>query len=579
MGIISIFIFTSISPIVFGLDNKILKKDEILDNLAFFYYEYYNSSKLDHYNENFQKNNQENIDLEEKTNSIKTSKNGISLTPINPPWPMFCHDTKHTGRSPYSTSHIDGLEKWRFRCNIVEGGPIIGDDDIIYFGDTHWNVYAIYPDGTLKWKYKTNGQITSTPALAADRTLYVSSWDDRLYAFNSSTGAKKWAFDSGDSIVSSPAIADDGTIYFGTMWGLGDGGKIYAVNPDGTEKWQYKTNYHITSDPAIGDDGTIYIGSGDDYLYAMNPNGTLKWRYKTGHYIKGSPSISEDGTVYIGSFDSYLYALYLNNGTMKWKYGAGTETNPSIDSDGTIYIGSVDKLHAIYPNGTKKWIFNVGSSDEHITQSCPAISADGTIYVGTKKEGGAGGNIIAINHDGKEKWRKKICQDWIRSSPCIGENGTVYIGSQYTIASGYIHAFGPVESNSPPEKPTITGEINGNVREDYEYKLNVVDPDNNPISFYIEWGDGTNSDWVPERASGEDCYYKHSWLIKGTYTIRVKARDTLGEESDWAYLKVNMPRTRTTSYQWLECLLKDFPLLERLQNIYFSRTIFNLQFL
>ena len=27
------------------------------------------------------------------------------------PWPMFCHDVKHTGRSPYDTSMNNGGEK------------------------------------------------------------------------------------------------------------------------------------------------------------------------------------------------------------------------------------------------------------------------------------------------------------------------------------------------------------------------------------------------------------------------------------------------------------------------------------
>ncbi len=36
--------------------------------------------------------------------------------PMDSPWPMKCHDSHHTGRSPYSTASVTGLEKWRFRC-------------------------------------------------------------------------------------------------------------------------------------------------------------------------------------------------------------------------------------------------------------------------------------------------------------------------------------------------------------------------------------------------------------------------------------------------------------------------------
>jgi len=482
--------------------------------------------------------------------------------PMDSPWPMQCYNTHHTSRSPYNTAHIDGLEKWRFKCGNVDGSPIIDENEIIYFGDEKEYIYALYPNGTLKWTYKTNMWITSAPALTKDRTLYVGSWDHYLYALNSSSGELNWRFDAKGIIASSPAIGDDGTIYFGTMWDSTTGNRIYAVNPDGSEKWQYKTGDSIISDPAIGDDGTIYIGSYDNYLYAMNPNGSLKWKFKTGDIVKGPPSIADDGTIYIGSFDDYLYALY-PNGTIKWKckFDYGTGTNPSIASDNTIYFGSYKKLYAVYPNGTIRWFFNIGAYT-NIAQSSSAISADGTIYVGTNIGETDGGELIAINPDGTLKWKKFISNLWVDSSPCIAKDGTIYIGSNCRIG-GYLHAFGPVDSNVPPEAPTIDGPINGADGDELEYMLKVVDPDNNPISFYIDWGDGTEG-WQFERASSEECWYGHTWNRKGNYTIKVKARDTLGEESDWAYLEVNIPRTRTSSYHWL---FERFPLLERLLSL------------
>ena len=122
-----------------------------------------------------------------------------------------------------------------------------------------------------------------------------------------------------------------------------------------------------------------------------------------------------------------------------------------------------------------------------------AFSTDDAIYVGTNVGEGTGGEIIAINPDGTERWRKKIANKWVESSPSIAEDGTVYMGSSYDMDGGYLHAFGPMESNSPPETPTISGETNENVREEYEYKLRVIGPDNNPISLYIDWGDGTHT--------------------------------------------------------------------------------------
>ena len=54
----------------------------------------------------------------------------------------------------------------------------------------------------------------------------------------------------------------------------------------------------------------------------------------------------------------------------------------------------------------------------------------------------------------------------------------------------------------------------------------------------------------------------HTWLIPGRHTIRVKAKDVIGAESDWATLEVAMPKQKTLHYPFIETLL------ERLQQVF-----------
>ncbi|MBU1940730.1 MAG: PQQ-binding-like beta-propeller repeat protein [Candidatus Thermoplasmatota archaeon] len=456
----------------------------------------------------------------------------------------------------------------------MESSAVIDNDGIIYFGSFNNYLYAIYPDGILKWKYKTGGLIWSAPALADDGTIYVGSWDCRLHALYSN-GTLKWKFSAGQVIASSPAIAPDGTIYFGVE-GPGNNGRVWAVNPNGTAQWYYDTGYWIASDPAIGDDGTIYIGSADDYLYALNPNGTLKWRFKTGDWVKAHPAIASDGTVYISSFDGWLYALNPDNGSLVWKYiDGGDEASPAIGPDGIIYLGN-SRLRALYPNGTLKWSVDLGPNIAHAS---PALSADGILYV-------AGGKVvIAVNaENGSKLWQKQLANDWVESSPIIGSDGTVYIGSSshrlksngYYTSIGYLHAFGPVPSNTAPDPPVISGKPKGAASEPQIYGLRANDPQMNPVSFYIEWGDGSITEWsgggkppivLDECASNETVYFEHTYAEKGTYTIRAKARDSLGAESDWTTLVVEMPVMHPYQYQGWQWLQSHFPLLARILNI------------
>ena len=63
----------------------------------------------------------------------------------------------------------------------------------------------------------------------------------------------QWVFAANDSdIKSSPAVAADGTVYFGS-----DDGRLYAVKHDGTLLWRTRLDGNVRSSPAIGFDGIV----------------------------------------------------------------------------------------------------------------------------------------------------------------------------------------------------------------------------------------------------------------------------------------------------------------------------------
>ena len=81
--------------------------------------------------------------------------------------------------------------------------------------------------GTILWEFKTGDQVTSSPAIGSDGTVYVGSWDSKLYALNGKSGVKLWEFETGGWADSSPAIGSDGTVYVGS-WDDG----LYAIKTD-----------------------------------------------------------------------------------------------------------------------------------------------------------------------------------------------------------------------------------------------------------------------------------------------------------------------------------------------------------
>ncbi len=577
-GIIFLFIFSFVAPIPIGFTIKKTVGRElaktVIDDFGLYYFdkydfpESYSSEKCRIKLQNF---------LKISTVSALIEKEPIQTVTyddlMDSPWPMQGHDNRHTGHSSYSTTNNPGHEKWCFitEDDYIDSGIVIDSDGIIYFGggydDLPYYLYALYPNGTMKWKVRLGNLVCTfgiSPAIDESGVIYVPC-NDGLYAINPN-GTIKWRYKC--YVESSPTIAEEGTIYF-THSGRSPpyNGKIIAVYPNGTLKWDFKTNHMVHSSPAIGLDGTVYAGSHDTYVYALYPNnGTLKWKFKTEFWVHGSPTIGNDGTVYIGSDDKYLYALFPNNGTMKWKLQVGSmRCSPSLDDEGTLYFGVWNYgFKAIYPNGTLKWSFDPGNKSG-VWGSTAAISADGTIYFGSCIDifYCGGGEIIALWLDGTLKWRKKISHYWVDSSPAIAEDGTVYIGSAYSLSYGILHAFGELDSNAP-SRPEISGPINGKAGTEYEYIIKSISPLGRKLYYHIDWGDRIKTSFIGPYRSGEKIIIHNSWQNSGPYKITVRVKDTENLWGPWSELTVTMSRNRATFNPFLLRFFDMFPIMQRI---------------
>lgn len=350
------------------------------------------------------------------------------------PWPMYRGNVKHTALSPYDTS-------------------VVG--------------------GSIKWQIETGGAIETSPAIAADGTIYAGSWDHNLYALTLE-GKIKWKFDAGGLVRSAPAVDKNGIIYvmatfdpqpsrFNPDYTEGRG-KFYAINPDGSKRWDYETGGIIDGigpPITIGLDGTIYVGGasvdhpdypGKAWFYAFNPDGTIKWQIteKLGAVYTGA-AIDDGGNIYFGSTDGKLYK-YDRDGNKQWEFltGGPIASSVAIGADGTLYFGSNDnrysytnkgddlpadfkkfgKLWAVNPDGTEKWQVTF----DDWAETSPAIAKDGTIYIGANDA-----YLHAVSPEGKEKWKFKTGGQIDSSSPTIGAEGTVYFGSY----DGYFYAVTP----------------------------------------------------------------------------------------------------------------------------------------
>lgn len=242
----------------------------------------------------------------------------------------------------------------------VYGTPSIGPDGSLYFGCNDNKIYGVLPSGETKpgWPVVT-GNITGNIAISAkDYTIYAGSNDQNLYALRSD-GTVKWTFKtSASGGVSCDGIAADGTIYV-DAWG----DKMYALDPDtGLQEWTFNAGDSVGAF-ALNSDGTIYLGSYDGHLYSIagGYKATASWPVVSNPY-----GIRTDGHYfYIASYDNAgnnigsLNVYSLLGQLQKGNIGPVDEAcDVALDSLGNIYVATGGNIHYVTKfdsNFNQKW--------------------------------------------------------------------------------------------------------------------------------------------------------------------------------------------------------------------------------
>jgi hypothetical protein len=111
-----------------------------------------------------------------------------------------------------------------------------------------------------------------------------------------------------------------------------------------------------------------------------------------------------------------------------------------------------------------------------------------------------------------------------------------------SIAENTTYDFILTYGNNPPNIPVGDGPISPKMGVEYEYVFYTTDPEDDNVSYYIDWGDGNIEDWIGPYSSGEEIVVSHAWNKSGWYTLRCKAKDhPYEDESDWLEITFKVP--------------------------------------
>ncbi len=277
--------------------------------------------------------------------------------------------------------------KWRFLTDgpgAIASSPTIDPDGTILFGCADGKVYAVNPDGTLKWKTDIGMIMTSSPAIdTVYAQVYIGTTVPPVfYTLDLQSGAVLWSYDLlCGGVYASPAIISNHSILFTNFTTYYNSSsclseykyQIYNFNFNGVPFNQSQTigpnwklnlsSNDIYTTPAVLEDNTFFVGSGA-VLYRINQDGQLYFAQSLdGQRIESSPAISGSKFIYVGTNGGRFYCLSADRPepgtTIIWQYppadapplAASVISSPAIGNDErhTVYVGASDNnVYAFY---------------------------------------------------------------------------------------------------------------------------------------------------------------------------------------------------------------------------------------
>ena len=267
---------------------------------------------------------------------------------------------------------------------VVYGTPAVGED-LVYAGGYNGEIHAITFDrGALRWVYPRQGNIGAPIVggiIVSQGKLYFSSANGNIYALDAETGDWSWTFQTGDKIWSTPAIDGD-TLFIGSF-----DKKLYAIDTaTGRERWPqpFVTQGPIVATPLVYDN-TVYVGSFDRYFYAIDASdGQMKWKSRQAaeKWFWASP-VAHKNTIYAPSSDGRVYVFDAESGERMdvIDLDSPISSSPVVVNDKVIVATEEGKLYSI---DTASYQFKQLANLEDKIYA-PLSASDGLVYIHSQR--------------------------------------------------------------------------------------------------------------------------------------------------------------------------------------------------
>ncbi len=215
--------------------------------------------------------------------------------------------------------------------NVKTGAPNLAvpliDNGTVYVGGSDGRFRALdLQTGRKRWLYDgINGYIESKPLLYDDN-VYITAWDEHLYAFDQTNGSLVWKWNAGrPGLLYSPAAC----------WPAAANGAIFIVAPDrvmsaidaetGQTLWR-SDRFMVRESIGLSEDGKhVYARCMRDTVIAVAADPQqyrLEWAADAAFDYDLAPSmpVEKDGRLFVAAMDGLILALNPHNGRVIWQH-------------------------------------------------------------------------------------------------------------------------------------------------------------------------------------------------------------------------------------------------------------------
>lgn len=219
-----------------------------------------------------------------------------------------------------------------------------------------------------RWATTFGAKINGGMALLGT-TLYVDSFDRRLYAIDVRNGHVRWSSAASNTLMSTPVIANNIVIvgsgengflrpddWASQVWGrpAGDDVRALAIN-SGKVLWIFHTPGEDMPSAAI-DEGKVVFANGDLHAYSIDlDTGSLVWQSDLPGVDSMASVTVSDGLAFVGTCRNAPHtcetrALNIKDGRTVWEapYG-GNDASPAVDHGIVFVHGDVEIMSPFHP--------------------------------------------------------------------------------------------------------------------------------------------------------------------------------------------------------------------------------------